>query len=124
MLVVALGAALVVARRRRRRTSPARAERRDERRRDSPNPLFKAAAPGSAEPAPQAISPALVPELRRDLGNCTVKFPFKGIEADELTVTNGERLEVLMQVDRDWVQCCNARGEAGLVPNNVLVRDR
>jgi hypothetical protein len=137
VLLVALGAALVVATRRRRAlgaSSPARVEGRDEqrhderrydeRRRDSPNPRFKAAALGGSEPSLQAIGPAQVPELRRDFGNCTVKFPFKGIEADELTVTNGERLELLAQVDRDWAQCCNARGETGLVPNNVLVRDR
>lgn len=56
-------------------------------------------------------------------GNASVKFPFKAQEADELTVTSGDRLEVVKQLDRDWAQCTNERGQTGIVPLNVLKRE-
>ncbi|KAJ3861056.1 hypothetical protein EV359DRAFT_5460, partial [Lentinula novae-zelandiae] len=39
---------------------------------------------------------------------------------DELTVLNGEVLNVLQEYDDGWVSCSNSKGETGMVPLECL----
>ncbi|KAJ4486159.1 hypothetical protein J3R30DRAFT_3222299, partial [Lentinula aciculospora] len=39
---------------------------------------------------------------------------------DELTILNGEVLDVLQEYDDEWVLCSNSKGETGMVPLECL----
>ncbi|KIK71007.1 hypothetical protein GYMLUDRAFT_144837, partial [Collybiopsis luxurians FD-317 M1] len=39
---------------------------------------------------------------------------------DELTILNGEMLDILQEFDDGWVLCVNSRGEKGMVPLECL----
>jgi hypothetical protein len=56
-------------------------------------------------------------------GNCKARFPFRADAADELSCTAGDRLELVNALDRDWALCRNERGQQGIVPLNVIVKD-
>ncbi|KAG8903415.1 cytoskeletal protein binding protein [Tulasnella sp. 408] len=47
-------------------------------------------------------------------------YDFEALEDDELTVKEDERLTVLNDENEDWWQCCNLKGEEGLVPAAYL----
>jgi hypothetical protein len=74
----------------------------------------------AAPAAPLAMAPS---RFGGSASNARVKHPFKAHAADELDVRSGERLEVVKQIDREWAQCRNERGQLGIVPLNVLKRD-
>jgi hypothetical protein len=86
-------------------------------------PLSSPFGPGATNNWSAAPATPIVTTSSRTFGNATVKFPFKGQEADELSVGSGERIEVVQQLDREWAQCRNERGQHGIVPLNVLKRD-
>nr|XP_009857655.1 F-BAR and double SH3 domains protein 2 isoform X2 [Ciona intestinalis] len=52
---------------------------------------------------------------------CTVTYPYQATRTDELTITVGDRIEVVEDGDLDqWVKARDATGRMGYIPENYL----
>ncbi|KAG7465009.1 hypothetical protein MATL_G00171720 [Megalops atlanticus] len=52
---------------------------------------------------------------------CRVLYSYQACQADELTITEGEELQVIEDGDmEDWLKACNAAGQVGYVPERYL----
>ncbi|KAK7061699.1 hypothetical protein R3P38DRAFT_2831037 [Favolaschia claudopus] len=61
------------------------------------------------------------PPAAQDDGMATVLYDFTAAAADELSVSEGERLTVLEKDDTDeWWKCRNSKGKEGVVPASYL----
>ncbi|KAJ8352676.1 hypothetical protein SKAU_G00241520 [Synaphobranchus kaupii] len=53
--------------------------------------------------------------------SCRVLYSYQGCQADELSITEGEELEVIEDGDmEDWLKARNASGQVGYVPERYL----
>ncbi|KAJ3907392.1 hypothetical protein F5879DRAFT_875726 [Lentinula edodes] len=89
----------------------------------------RGAVAGFAAPATPAASynnapttPGLSPRtaISNVVNRATVQCTFVPNLPDELTVLNGEVLNVLQEYDDGWVFCSNSKGETGMVPLECL----
>ncbi|KAI1884987.1 hypothetical protein AGOR_G00215550 [Albula goreensis] len=61
------------------------------------------------------------PGPRRYPFPCKVLYSYQGCQADELSITEGEKLQVIEDGDmEDWLKACNAAGQVGYVPERYL----
>ncbi|KAJ3846869.1 hypothetical protein EV368DRAFT_52118 [Lentinula lateritia] len=67
-------------------------------------------------------TPGLTPRaaLSNVVNRAAVRCTFVPNLPDELTVLNGEALDVLQEYDDGWVFCSNSKGERGMVPLECL----
>ena len=82
---------------------------------EKPEPVVAAPAPAKAAPPPPvpAARPALAPRAVKLMA--TAVYAYKATQADELTIAEGDRLEILEKLDAHWWKC--KKGMAtGLVP--------
>jgi hypothetical protein len=98
----------------------------------SPSPSYLApAAVGTVPVSPRTIpSPEAPVALGSGMGllegdgeKATVKFTFIPSLEDELSIANGEVVEILQEYDDGWALCANARGTQGMVPVECLERN-
>lgn len=70
----------------------------------------------SNTPVTAGLSPPTITTINRAIVRCT----FVPNLPDELTIVNGEELDVLQEYDDGWAFCSNRRGERGMVPVECL----
>jgi hypothetical protein len=70
-----------------------------------------------------SVSTSVATSSTGSFGNCRARFPFRAEAEDELSCAAGDRLELINALDRDWALCRNERGQQGIVPLNVIVKD-
>ena len=99
------------------------------------NPTTRSSSPsyglGAAPISPRTIPSAEAPIalgsgmglLAGDGEKATVKFTFIPSLPDELSIANGEVVEILQEYDDGWALCINAREVQGMVPLECLERD-
>jgi len=75
--------------------------------------------PTSYNNNPAPVSPRTAPSSMPPNG-AMVKFTFIPSLPDELSISNGEVVEVLQEFDDGWALCRNGRGLEGMVPMECL----
>ncbi|KAG9022309.1 cytoskeletal protein binding protein [Tulasnella sp. UAMH 9824] len=70
--------------------------------------------------AEAAVAATPIPDPRAEGIVAIVLYDFEAYADDELTVKEGERLNVLDKENDDWWKCCNLNGNEGVVPAAYL----
>ncbi|KAF5390159.1 hypothetical protein D9757_002921 [Collybiopsis confluens] len=66
------------------------------------------------------VTAGLSPPTITTFNQATVRCTFVPNLPDELSIVNGEELDVLQEYDDGWAFCSNSRGERGMVPVECL----